>query len=99
MTLKIFKAQEIWNVDFSSSGDRLVLSMPDQEQEMPQAHQSQRFATTTVLDIDRIREEADSKSTIKATKHAVKVFRGNYIIDSITKLIKLISLLNLYLLL
>ena len=66
-------------MDFSSSGDILVLSMADQE--LPQAQsQSQRFATTTVSYRDRIREEEDSKNTIKTAKHAVKVFRGNYII-------------------
>ena len=62
------------DMDFSSSGDRLVLSMTDQE--LPQV-QSQRFETTTVLYRDIIREEADSKNTIKATKHAVKVIRDN----------------------
>ena len=68
------------DMDFSSSGDRLVLSIAEQELGLPQQSQSQRFPTTTVSDRDRIREEADSKNTIKATKHAVKVFRGNYII-------------------
>ena len=66
------------DMDFSSSGDRLVLSIAEQDLGLPQ--QSQRFPTTTVSDRDRIREEADSKNTIKATKHAVKVFKGNYII-------------------
>ena len=58
-------------MDFSSSGDILVLSMADQE--LPQAQsQSQRFATTTVSDRDKVKEEADRKNTINATKHAVK---------------------------
>ena len=41
------------DIDFSSSGDRLVW----QKNELPQ---TQRFITTAVSDRDRIREEADS---------------------------------------
>ena len=48
------------DMDFSSSGDRLVLSMT--EPELPQQSQSQRFPTTTLSDRDRIREEAYSKT-------------------------------------
>ena len=56
--------------EFSSSGDEVILSIPEP-----------RFQATTEQERNYLLEGADSSSTKRSTKTHVKVFKGNQVIQ------------------
>ena len=75
--------------EMSSSGDELLMSLPDpQEIEIPISRPSSpipststpttgRFGKTTESDRNKILEQSESDNTKAATKGAVKIFKSN----------------------
>ena len=65
----------ITSFEMSSSGDELLMSLPDPEEHS--LSNRSRFSRTTEEDRNKLLEESECCTTKRATKFGIKIFKSN----------------------